>query len=46
MLNPSAGTKHTFRAWRLKGEPAPPVMVRDLQSIIVEADSPDDEADE
>jgi hypothetical protein len=46
MPNPGAGTKHTFRAWRLNGEPTTPVIVRDLQSILVETDSTDDETNE
>ena len=30
--NPGAGTRHTFRAWRLKGSPAAPAKMRELQS--------------
>ena len=37
--NPSAGTKHIFRAWRLKGSPTTYVAMRDLQAISIE-DSP------
>lgn len=39
--NPSAGTKHIFRAWRLKGSPATSVTIRDLEPISVE-DNPTD----
>ncbi len=46
MLNPSAGTKHVFRAWRLKGAPATAVTMRPIQSISIEIDSTDDEANE
>lgn len=30
--NLDAGTRHTFRAWRLKGSPTTPVKIRELQS--------------
>ena len=33
--NPDAGTKHTFRAWRLKGSPTAPAKMRELQSEAV-----------
>jgi hypothetical protein len=44
--NPNAGTKHFFRAWRLKASPTTPVKMRDLQSIGIEPDSMDDESNE
>ena len=40
--NPSTGTKHIFRAWRLKGSPSTPVTMRDLQSIGIEDNPTDD----
>jgi hypothetical protein len=33
--NPDAGTKHTFRAWRLKGSPEVPAKMRELSSDII-----------
>lgn len=44
--NPGSGTKHIFRAWRLKGSPATPVTVRDPQSIRIEVDPVEDESNE
>lgn len=44
--NPGAGTQHIFRAWRLKGSPATPVTMRDLQSISIEVDPVEDESNE
>ncbi|MBA2681408.1 MAG: hypothetical protein H0U76_23785 [Ktedonobacteraceae bacterium] len=44
--NPSAETKHVFRAWRLKGAPSTAVNMRPIQSISIEADPADDEANE
>jgi hypothetical protein len=43
--NPGAGTKHTFRAWRLKGSPATPVKMLDIQQISMDSDSIDEETD-
>lgn len=39
MPNPSKGTKHIFRAWRLKGSSATDVTMRDLESISIEDNS-------
>ena len=39
--NPNAGTRHLFRAWRLKGSPTTNVVMRELQSIRVEDISTD-----
>ena len=41
--NPGAGTQHAFRAWRLKGSPMTPVIMRDIQSINIGVDSINDE---
>ena len=40
--NPNAGASHAFRAWRLKGSPATPTKMRDLQAIRIEPDSVDE----
>lgn len=45
-LNPGAGTKHVFRAWRLKGSPKVPVVMRELHSIRNEIVSDDEENNE
>lgn len=44
--NPGAGTRHVFRAWRLKGEPKKHVVMRDLQSISDEVAASADETTE
>jgi len=43
--NPSAGTEHIFRAWRLKGSPTTYVVMHDLQSISIEDNPTDDASD-
>lgn len=43
--NPDAGTRHAFRAWRVKGSPTAPVKMRELQSEVV-LDAIEDEASE
>jgi hypothetical protein len=34
--NPTSGTKHLFRAWRLKGSSNKPVTMRDIQQISID----------
>jgi putative DNA methylase len=41
--NSKAGTKHTFRAWRLKGSPATPVIMGDTKSANQEDERTEDE---
>ena len=43
--NPGTGTKHMFRAWRLKGSPKTPTVMRDTQAIKNEVAASTDEAD-
>ena len=44
VANPSAGREHSFRAWRLNGSPSDPVSLRSIDSVAVELEAPDDEA--
>ena len=44
--NPRAGKQHIFRAWRLKGTPRTPVIMRDPQIIKNEVAASADENDE
>lgn len=46
MPNPTAGTKHVFRAWRVKGAPATTATMRPIQSISIEATSSDNDMNE
>ena len=43
IANPGAGTQHAFRAWRLKGSPMTPVIMRNIQPINTDANSTNDE---
>jgi hypothetical protein len=44
--NPGAGRQHVFRAWRLKGSPASPISMRQIEAIIAETDPIDEEVND
>lgn len=46
VLNPGAGNEHTFRAWRLKGSPMTPVILREFRFNEIEADLNEEEPHE
>jgi len=44
--NPGGGSEHTFRAWRFKGANTDPVSMRIVESLPIEAEGDDEEADD
>lgn len=44
--NPSAGTEHLFKAWRIKGAPQTEVIIRPIEKVLSETELFDDEKDE
>jgi hypothetical protein len=45
VLNPGGGTKHLFRAWRLRGSKPDPVSMRDIDSTTMEAEVDEEETE-
>ncbi len=44
--NPDAGREHRFRAWRLMGEPADPVSMREIESEDLDLEADDEDGPE